>query len=295
MKKFYYVFAPLMVLLVLVSLAQLPAVEKQDTDLARKRIVTEQDLEKMRLQIARNGWTFEVGLNPALNLFWPEDLRACTADSIDVPSAAEAIQPGIIKLPATYACITTPVVNQGSCSAWSYASNAMFESAIKKKDGVTVRLSENWLIQCNPYGWTCMNGYFADQIFVDTGAVLASNFPPGTSCDDAIISYQASAWAYCGDPNGVPSVDSIKIAIMRYGSVACLVYVDMYFQAYTGGVFNHPASGTPNHFVTICGWDDSKGAWRMKNSWGTGWGEQGFMWIAYGCHRIGYAANYVVY
>jgi cathepsin L len=257
--------------------------------------VTAQDVEKMRQQIARNGWTFEVGLNPALNLFWPEDIRACDAGSIEAPSAAEAIQPGIIKLPATYACITTPVVNQGSCSAWSYASNAMFESAILKKDGVTVRLSENWLIQCNPYGWTCLNGYFANQIFVDTGAVLASNFPPGTSCADAIISYQASAWGYCGDASSVAPTASIKRAIMSYGSVASLVYVDMYFQAYTGGIFNNPATGTPNHFVTICGWDDSKGAWRMKNSWGTGWGEQGFMWIVYGCHKIGYAANYVVY
>ena len=31
----------------------------------------------------------------------------------------------------------------------------------------------------------------------------------------------------------------------------------------------------------IVGWDDSKGALKCKNSWGTGWGEEGLFWISY--------------
>jgi cathepsin L len=74
-----------------------------------------------------------------------------------------------------------------------------------------------------------------------------------------------------------------------------MVYVDYYFQCYTGGVFNSSNQGNVNHFVTLCGWDDTRGAWRLKNTWGTGWGESGYMWIAYGCHDVGWAANYLVY
>lgn len=60
-------------------------------------------------------------------------------------------------------------------------------------------------------------------------------------------------------------------------------------------------SGTVNHGVTLIGWDDSKGAWLIKNSWGPTWGdtcgfgtEKGYMWIAYGCNNIGYGASWVI-
>ncbi len=35
------------------------------------------------------------------------------------------------------------------------------------------------------------------------------------------------------------------------------------------------------HMMTLVGYDDAKGAWRVMNSWGTGWGDNGFFWLAY--------------
>jgi cathepsin L len=201
----------------------------------------------------------------------------------------------IIAPPKYYACVSTPVENQGCSSSWAWASTDMFESVIKLRDGVTVDLSEQWLLDCNPYGWDCIDGWFASDIFFRDGAVLSGNFPPGTSCTGVTISYQAQTWHFCKNGYSVAPTNYIKYAIMRYGSVACMVYVDSSFQCYTGGVFNSSNQGNVNHFVTLCGWDDSYGAWILKNTWGTGWGENGYMRIAYGCHDVGWAANYLVY
>ena len=50
-----------------------------------------------------------------------------------------------------------------------------------------------------------------------------------------------------------------------------------------------------NHGIVLVGWDDSVGAWILRNSWGANWGESGYMRIAYGKNYVGYAAAYVVY
>ena len=95
--------------------------------------------------------------------------------------------------------------------------------------------------------------------------------------------------------SSVPSTTAIKNAIYTYGPISVEVAVDSYFEAYSGGVFNANTASYINHAVVLVGWDDTNGCWIMKNSWGTGWGESGYMRIAYGCDLIGYAAAYAVW
>lgn len=107
--------------------------------------------------------------------------------------------------------------------------------------------------------------------------------------------YKIDSWGYVGSANGVPSVDAIKTAIYQYGPVAVAVAADSYFQSYTGGVFNRNSSSQVNHAVVLVGWDDSQQCWILRNSWGSGWGESGYMRIKYGVNQVGYGATYVVY
>ncbi len=202
-----------------------------------------------------------------------------------------------VTLPSTYDLkklgFMTSVKNQGDCgSCWAFATAAMFESAIKKTFAATENLSEQQLISCNSYGYGCDGGWFVPEIYKE-GAVKETSFPykqAGVSCKTGCKKYYHSTGNKFINADGVPTVTALKNALYKYGAVAASVYVDERFQYYKTGVFNGKAKGEINHAIIITGWDDEKQAWRIKNSWGTEWGESGYMWIAYNCQKIGYGA-----
>ena len=230
-------------------------------------------------------------------------------------SLAAAPEAGILAtLPSAYnwcdlgGC--TPVRDQGNCgSCWAFGTVGPLESAILIKDGVSRDLAEQYLVSCNTDGWGCNGGWWAHDYHEwkyptsepGPGAVSEANFPytaTDAPCNSPYTHNEKIAdWVYITNDSSVPSTDAIKQAILDHGPVSAGVCVNTAFQAYTGGVFKPSFSicFSINHAIVLVGWDDSKGAWRLRNSWGQNWGEDGYMWIAYGKNYVGYAANYVVY
>ncbi len=199
----------------------------------------------------------------------------------------------------------TGVRNQGGCgSCWDFATVGAYESSYLIRNGGTPDASEQEILDCNPWGYSCAGGWWAFDYFIGTGDESEGAYPyVGTkkACKAvASKSYRAIAWGYVKPGGGVPSVSELKQALCTYGPLAVAVRVTGKFQGYTGGVFNENDTGSVNHGVLLVGWDDAKGAWLIKNSWGTGWGEtggygssKGYMWIKYGSNSIGYAAAWV--
>jgi C1A family cysteine protease len=84
------------------------------------------------------------------------------------------------------------------------------------------------------------------------------------------------------------NIDTIKNQMMATGAIGiCMAYDNSFM---SGSNHYQPVSSEmlPNHAVTAIGWDDSHvtqaalpGAWLVKNSWGTGWGNGGYFWISY--------------
>ncbi len=268
-----------------------------------------QRLDLMQRNIRARGYTFEVGDNAALQYEIPQlcglNPSLQPADS-DVPENTIPDLEGrdglkaAAALPTSYTGYYTAIRNQGSCgSCWAFGCVGAMESAIKRATGSSVNLAEQYLLSCNTYGYGCNGGWFTAQNMHLSGANLESCYPyvayKSTCKKTCAKPYKLYSWAYVGSSSGVPTTTAIKTAIYNYGAVAAAVYVDSYFQAYTTGVFNRSVNGTPNHAIMLVGWNDSTGAWLLKNSWGTSWGQSGFMWIKYGTSKVGYAANYAVY
>lgn len=212
----------------------------------------------------------------------------------------------------------TSIKNQrpaGTC--WAFATVAPLECNIRIHDGVEEDLSEQYIVSCNNEGLGCNTGGWAvHQYFSEippgeaacdglSGAVLESDFPydcgdgpytpecAGTLSNPLPRPYRIDGFAYVPE-----TVAAIKEAIFNYGPVAVSVAVDPYFQAYTGGVFDRNYASYTNHAVSLVGWDDTQGengVWYLRNSWGTDWGEAGYMRIEYGCSAVGSNPSYVVY
>jgi len=113
------------------------------------------------------------------------------------------------------------------------------------------------------------------------------NSAPEHYSDDYHIYYSKNVeWYNAGDD--LSNIDLIKEKVMENGVLAiCMCYDGAFMSGY-----NHyqPASDDtePNHSISVIGWDDNHatqapndGAWLVKNSWGSGWGYNGYFWIAY--------------
>ena len=90
-------------------------------------------------------------------------------------------------------------------------------------------------------------------------------------------------------------IEKVKNAILTYGAVQTAYYSNDTYYNYTRYAQYCPQSYDSDHAVAIVGWDDnysrtnfkstarpkSNGAWLVKNSWGTTWGDGGYFWLSY--------------
>jgi hypothetical protein len=77
--------------------------------------------------------------------------------------------------------------------------------------------------------------------------------------------------------------DAIKAMIAsKHPVIATLIVDNSFVNARTGFVWSaYSGSGSLPHTLILCGYDDAKGAYKVMNSWGTGWGDAGYSWITY--------------
>ncbi|KAF8821120.1 cathepsin CPL, partial [Cardiosporidium cionae] len=187
-------------------------------------------------------------------------------------------------------CVT-PVKDQGIGSCWAFSTTGAIESAVCIATGKLYSLSEQQLVDCsNNGGNQGCNGGEMQAAFTyaiqEHGLCTESDYPymaQDQSCLEKSCKDVAPISSFKGVQSGSSSALTATIATRGPASVA----VDgggQAFRFYNDGILDIPCGDALDHAVLAVGYgtDESSGEdyWIVKNSWGTGWGENGYIRIA---------------
>ena len=179
---------------------------------------------------------------------------------------------------SSYGAVTS-VKNQGNCgSCWAFSSTGALEGLGKINSGTLQEFSEQQLIDCSSaYGNTGCNGGSMESAFSYVrahGITTESAYPykavKGT-CQTSLGSFKISTYTT------TPGCTALTNALL-HGPVSVAVDSSNW-SPYQSGVLSN-CSGNLNHGVLLTG--ISNDYWRIKNSWGSSWGEKGFIRISRG-------------
>jgi C1A family cysteine protease len=182
----------------------------------------------------------------------------------------------------------TSVKSQGSCgSCWAFSAIGVVESAFLKYAEKELDLSEQHLVSecCN--AGSCSGGWpdWALDYVKHPGVPDEACYPykaRNTACDPC-AGWEDRVYKIKDYVSVKSSTDNFKWALKEYGPVAVVLEAPDDWYYYRSGVYSPVTDvGWANHAVLLTGWDDSDGCWFIKNSWGSGWGEDGYARVKYG-------------
>jgi len=193
-----------------------------------------------------------------------------------------------------------PVKNQGQCgSCWAFSTVANIEGVNFVKTQKLVSLSEQELVDCDKTGSQgdqgCEGGLpsnaFKFMIANKTGLDAESKYPY-TARDGACHVQRADELVFISGWKQIASdEDQMAAALVQYGPLSIGINAGP-MQWYSGGIadpFNilcNPKS--IDHGVAIVGFgSEPKKYWKIRNSWGLTWGEQGYYRIVRGVNKCG--------
>lgn len=199
----------------------------------------------------------------------------------------------------------TPVKDQGNAgTCWAFATTGSLESCLLPEE--TWDFSENnfknLLSADCPEGFDRSPDGGGNQLMSTayqsrwSGPVSAYEDPYNpsqASCDMFKVEKHLTRVVFIPDRTDAMDNDNLKTGIMNYGAVFSSMYFDNGYYNDATAAFYAPAGGPPNHAICLVGWDDNiaaalfkskppgNGAFIVRNSWGSEWGQEGYFYISY--------------
>jgi C1A family cysteine protease len=262
---------------------------------AYRRLIFEKNVEMINKHNADHTQTYKMGINQFsvytteefairfLNAIPAEEIVAQEEQEVEVIGDVDWVSQGKV----------SSVKNQGSCgSCWAFSATGVMESWSLIKAKGSVNLSEQQLVDCSRAQGNqgCNGGWPSNALNYVKIAGIASE----------------SEYRYVGkDQNCAKNGGSFKIAGQQsFSGCSALtsginshpisIAVDATnWSTYKSGVFNN-CKTTLNHAVLLVG--VVGGNWKVKNSWGTSWGENGYIRLTGGntcglCNHAGVVPN----
>merc|ERR1711991_443186 len=192
----------------------------------------------------------------------------------------------------------TPVKNQGQCgSCWSFSTTGGLEGAWQLSSGNLVSMSEQQFVDCDTGSSGC-NGGLMDQAFgwAENQAIATESSYPYTARDGSCKSSFTTAiprGGVTGYKDVQRSASGLTSAIMNSPVSVAIEADQAAFQQYTGGVISSGCGSNLDHGVLAVG-VNSDGSIKVKNSWGTSWGANGYVNVATSQCGITQSASYPV-
>lgn len=184
--------------------------------------------------------------------------------------------------------LTTAIKDQGKCgSCWAFSAISQVESDTLRVKGSTSKLSAEQVVQCAKAAFGCDGGWSetAYTYIKNIGGLTTEQHYPYTSgaegvtgtCNTSLENqFSSSISGYCT----INGEDKMGAYVQNHGPLSICIDATTW-SSYTGGVVSTCGTSV-NHCVQIAGVDVKDGYWKVRNQWGTDWGESGYIRLKYG-------------
>ncbi|CAH8465612.1 unnamed protein product [Schistosoma turkestanicum] len=185
--------------------------------------------------------------------------------------------------------IVSKVKLQGECGAcWAFSAAGALEGQLRNKTGSFVELSSQQLIDCShSFGnHGCLGGEMKNAFrYVEKDGIQTEESYPYLTKESKCQHSKSTSLTYSKSIIEIElnNEEQLKTVLYEHGPVSAGINVEPQFIRYKNGIYQSQSCSSTdvNHAVLIVGFGEENGIqyWIVKNSWGTSWGEDGYVRI----------------
>jgi len=250
--------------------------------LANKRLVQEHNAKNAGFTVALNKFA----------AYTPAEYKSLLGfkQTISTEKSVKASAPTAATVDWRTKNVVNAIKDQGQCgSCWAFSTVQTIESIYAINKGKLYSFSEQNLVDCVTSCYGCNGGLMTSALTYvaknQSGKIMTESDYPYAGVDQSCQFNSSKAFAAGVSGYGSVSAGSesdLASKCQTYGPIAIAIDASNWsFQLYSSGIYDESACSSSNldHGVGCVGYgtEGSTNYWIVRNSWGTSWGESGYI------------------